>query len=67
MPHEAGRHAAWIGHPRQIGLSRLAPRMQVNAMCMICKQRSRMATVHADIGCSWQRMIEPFAKRWLHF
>jgi hypothetical protein len=51
MPREAGRHVAWIGHPMQMGLSRLAPLMQVKVVCMICKQRSRMATVPTDIGC----------------
>jgi hypothetical protein len=67
MPREAGRHVACKGHPRQIGLSRLAPVMQVNVVCMTCKQRSRMATVHTGIGCLWQRMIELFAKRWLPY
>jgi len=62
MPREAGSHVARMDHLMQIGFPRLAPRMQVNALWMIYKQRHRMATVHANIDCSWPRMTDLFAR-----
>ena len=40
----------------------LAPLVQVKALCMIYKQRTRMASVPADVGCSSPKMIAPFAR-----
>lgn len=48
------------------GRLELAPLVQVKPVCMIYK-RTQMATIPADIDCLWRRMIELFAKRWLHF
>jgi hypothetical protein len=57
MPREAGRHAAWTSKLQEYGGLGLAPPVQVKAVCMVYKQRTRMASVPTDIGCSWPRMI----------
>jgi hypothetical protein len=47
---------------REYGGLGLAPLVQVKAVCMIYKQRTRMTSVPADIGCSWRKMIGLFAR-----